>query len=72
MMATKAIHKLGDISRGCCDLCLVFDCKETEDNYVGNWVEGLGFIDVKFPKNTTRELTQEEEDYYKDKVVVII
>lgn len=62
MMATKAYHQLGDISRDEEDLCVVKD--EDEDYYIGNWVEGFGFIDVKFPKETTRELTQEEVEKY--------
>ena len=57
-MATKAIHKAGDISRETSDICHIYG--EDEDNYIGNWVFGFGFIDVKFPKNTTRELTPEE------------
>ena len=62
MMATTATHKLGDISNDTPDLCHVYD--QDEENYYGMWVEGLGFFDVKFPKETTRELTQEEIDYY--------
>jgi hypothetical protein len=58
MMGTTAIHGTGDISRSTPNLCVVY--KEDGDNYVGNWVEGFGFIDVKFPKATTRELTAEE------------
>ncbi len=62
MMATKAIHKLGDISSDHPDLCFIKE--EDEDNYIGNWVTGYGFINVKFPKETTRELTQDEKDRY--------
>ncbi len=58
MMATKAIHKIGDISRESEDICHVH--KEREDHFIGSWVEGYGFIFVKFPKDTTRELTKEE------------
>ena len=61
-MATKAVHKLGDISRNKPDLCIVHD--EDEKNYIGNWVTGFGFINVKFPKNTTRELSEEEKERY--------
>ena len=57
-MATVAIHKLGDISSKALDLCYIY--KKDEDNYYGNWVEGLGWIDVQFPKSTTRLLTEEE------------
>lgn len=67
MMATKAIHKLGDISRdapedgvyGVENLCIV--CDGDDENYIGNWVTGFGYMEVKFPKSTTRELTEEEK-----------
>ena len=67
MMATKAQHKLGDISRDEEDLCYIHE--ETDDCYIGSWVTGFGFVNVEFPKETTRELTQEEiEKYNKMKV----
>lgn len=62
MMATKAMHKLGDISRDVPDLCIVNAMEG--DNYIGAWVEGFGFIGVKFPKATTRPLTFEEIKRY--------
>lgn len=65
MMATKAIHKMGDISRDSEDICYVH--KEKDDHYIGNWITGYGFIEVKFPKETTRELTEEEIEYYNKK-----
>ena len=58
MMATTAIHQLGDISSEEPDLCIVVE--ETETDYIGNWVFGLGFFGVKFPKATTRELNEAE------------
>lgn len=58
MMATKAIHKLGDISSDFEDICHVD--KEEDGNYIGHWVAGLGFVNVKFPKETTRMLTTAE------------
>lgn len=69
MMATTANHKLGDISREQPDLCVVSE--EDENNYIGNWVFGLGFIDVEFPKSTTRELTEEEIEKYHGKPMSI-
>lgn len=67
MMATTAIHKLGDISRDNPDLCRVN--KEDDKNYYGAWIEGYGFINVKFPKKTTRDLTKDEiEDYNKTSI----
>ena len=62
MMATKANHQMGDISRKTPDICVIFD--EDKDNYIGNWVTGYGFVGVKFPKSTTRELTPAEIEEY--------
>ena len=62
MMATTAIHKLGDISRDPEDICHVHE--EGVDSYIGSWVTGFGFIGVRFPKETTRELTEEEIKKY--------
>lgn len=62
MMATKAYHLLGDISRNKDDLCYI--SWETEDYYIGNWVTGFGFIEVLYPKETTRLLTKEEVEKY--------
>ena len=58
MMATKAYHQMGDISRDKYELCVISN--ETPDFYVGNWSEGYGFFHVLFPKKTTRDLTDEE------------
>ena len=75
MIATTAIHKMGDISREIDpdepmeNLCRVTE--EYDDEYRGMWVLGLGFFGVKFPKETTRELTQEEIDYCNTKSVAI-
>jgi hypothetical protein len=62
MMATKAIHQSGDISSDVPDLCVVNS--EDNDNYIGQWLFGFGFVNVQFPKNTTRELTPEEIEKY--------
>jgi len=70
MMATKADHEFaGDISRDEPDLCCVG--AETDHFYIGNWVEGLGFVDVVFPKETTRELTDAEKEHYNGKHIGI-
>lgn len=68
MMATAAIHQLGDISSTTPDLCVVYG--EDEDNYIGNWVEGFGFVNVRFPKATTRELSEDEKNLYHGKRIV--
>ena len=65
MMATTAIHQLGDISRDEPDICQIYG--EDAENYIGNWVAGFGFIDVKFPKATTRDLTPAEVKHYDGK-----
>ena len=69
MMATKAMHKMGDISSDEEDLCIVFS--ETDTDYIGNWVTGFGFVNVKFPKETTRELTTAEVEKYNKTYVQI-
>jgi hypothetical protein len=66
-MATTAIHQCGDISREKPDLCLVH--AEDEENYYGQWVRGFGFINVRFPKATTRKLTPEEVERENGRVV---
>jgi hypothetical protein len=67
MMATKAIHLTGDVSRDKPDLAYIR--QETDTHYIGQWEAGFGFINVKFPKDTTRELTDEERAYYGSQVV---
>lgn len=62
MMATKAFHKLGEISSDEPDICIVNE--EDSEHYIGNWVFGLGFFGVKFPKSSTRELTEAEAQKY--------
>lgn len=63
--ATTAIHQLGDISRPKGDFAQVF--REDDDNFYGNWFYGFGFVSVKFPKSTTRRLTNEELDSFRKK-----
>jgi hypothetical protein len=62
MMGTKAFHKLGDISRDEPDLVYVHD--EDDMDYIGNWATGFGFVNVHFPKESTRELTSVEQTRY--------
>lgn len=62
MMATAAHHAFGDISRDEPDLAVIYG--EDEDAYLGQWVTGFGFLNVRFPKATTRELTGEERQRY--------
>lgn len=58
MMATAAHHKLGDISRD--EPGLAYIDSEEGDDYIGQWVTGAGYVHVRFPKATTRDLTAEE------------
>jgi len=58
MMATKAYHLLGDISSDEPDICFIYG--EADEYWVGQWVTGFGFFDVLYPKETTRELTDQE------------
>ena len=65
----KAIHQLGDISRDVYDAELIFINNEDEDNYIGSYAEGFGFINVKFNKADCRDATEEEvEMCYKGKM----
>lgn len=67
MMATTAMHKLGDVSREEPDLAVIYG--EDGGTLVGEWVTGAGFINVRFPKATTRELTAEERALYDGRIV---
>lgn len=62
LMGTEAYHLLGDIGRDEDDLFQAYG--ETEDYWIGAWVEGYGFFNVCFPKETSRELTDEEVEHY--------
>ena len=66
MMATVAYHRLSDISSDHPTLCDIDS--EDEENYIGNWVDGFGFVEVRFPKATTRELTDDEKSYHSSTV----
>lgn len=67
MIATKAIHMAGDISRDEPDLCYV--TSEDDEAYIGHWVTGFGFQKVRFPKATTRDLTTEEQADYASRYI---
>lgn len=62
MIATEAKHMTGDLSRNEEDICYVQE--EKDDKYIGNWVTGMGFFNVEFPKKTTRKLTKKEIERY--------
>jgi ribosomal protein S16 len=69
MMATKAEHVLGDLSEDKPTLCVVYE--EVGDYYIGSWIEGFGFYKVKFPKATTRELTEDEIKHWNGKGIFV-
>jgi len=69
-MGTTAIHWLGDISREKPSYFIYDD--EDNENYYGSWVEGYGFINVRFPKASTRDLTREEEIFAETHGVMIV
>ena len=56
----KAIVKMGDISRDYYDVELICVSNEDENNWIGNYAEGLGFFNVKFAKEDCREASEEE------------
>lgn len=68
LMATHAFHQTGDISRDRPDLARITG--EDEHDFIGQWVEGFGLINVRFPKGTTRELTPAEVEQYDGLLVV--
>jgi len=68
-MGTVAHHMLGDISREKFDYFWIDS--EDDESYYGAWVTGFGFINVRFPKDTTRELTEDERLFHETHRVVI-
>ena len=69
LMGTKAFHQLGEISRN--DYNLFQATAETEKYWVGMWATGFGFFHVLFPKETSRELTQEEIEKFNNSAIAI-
>lgn len=61
-MATQAWHKsIGwKMSMSIPDLCRVYE--EDRRNFYGSWVLGIGAVGIKFPKKTTRDLTEAEAE----------
>jgi hypothetical protein len=55
---SPVIHKLGDISRDEDDL--IYVKSETQELFIGNFVEGFGFAEVQFQKSDCRPLTSSE------------
>lgn len=61
-----AIHQLGNIKRDVLNAELIVVNGEDEEFYIGNFVEGFGFVDVKFRKEDCRKATLEELDMCDD------
>ena len=70
IMATEAHHALGDISRDEPDYA--FRDSEDDENYYGAWVTGFGYINVRFPKATSRPLTDAEVEWLAQRPTVIV
>lgn len=68
-IGTEAHAKLGDISRPEGDYMRISG--EDEENYYGSWLTGFGFFNVRFPKATTRPLTEAQVEWLADHPVVI-
>ena len=76
MMGTVAFFHGLDITRpastGLDTVENVFEVEgEEEFSYLGHWVVGLGFLGVKFPKETSRNLTADEEEFCRQKSIII-
>jgi hypothetical protein len=71
MMATKCYYHGDDtpLILEEPELCVVFE--ENDENYIGNWVEGFGFINLRFPRETTRPLTSSEKEHYHNRHMYI-
>jgi hypothetical protein len=70
---TKAepdVHNF-DISRDRPDFCIVYG-EHGDGCLKGRWVEGFGFVHVHFPKETTREITPDEQERYQALNLVIV
>lgn len=61
LMGTEADHQLGDISRDEPDY--FYAVREDKKNYYGSWLTGFGFINVRFPKATSRPMTDDEAQW---------
>ena len=58
----RAVHQgTGmDISRDYLDAELICISNEDEENWIGNYAEGLGFFNIRFAKTDCRKATDEE------------
>lgn len=74
MIGTTATHVMGDLSRSgetIDSMCLLRRYDPGAHEYIGEWETGFGFIDVRFPADTVRELTENELGELDQKVFAI-
>jgi hypothetical protein len=62
ILATKANHQLGDISRRNGDIAIV--SQKDDQHYCGQWANGFGFFNVKFPIETSKVISKEEAEKF--------
>lgn len=70
LMAKEGYHKMLNYINDTYAFIVVHS--EYKDFYIGNWLEGFGFVDIQFPKNKTRSLTKEEQEKINNSRIVII
>ena len=64
-----AIHTLGNLKRE--EDSHVFVVEDDESHFKGNFLDGYGFIDIKFNKEDVRELSDSEYSEYIYKIISI-
>ena len=67
-----AFHKLGDIGRPGFGSEKIVVWASKPPWLIGNFAEGLGFIDVHFHKDECREMTDEEKRKHENSRIVIV
>ena len=72
MMGTIAHHGCaGDVSKESPHICLVYYEDEDGNDWIGQWLEEPEVFDVRFPKQSTRDLTWEEKQLYHKRRLVV-
>ncbi len=69
LMANEGYHKIINYPPQGYELIEV--AYESGDFYIGNWIEGFGFIHIQFPKSATRPLTEQEIAKYSKRTFYI-
>lgn len=68
---SPAFHMMGNIGRDILDVEYIYVNTESDDYYMGSFIEGLGFINVIFRKEDVRPLTKGEIDEQNKKILTI-